>query len=182
VANGSGFWEKDMRRSLGNRIMVAAVGLVLLSGLSACGDDPAPSRGADGSGQPASTTPETVAAPAGAGTLTITADGKRYEFATDECSTTEVPTLKVFALSSDDGSIDLSLPHDPGPFDQDSDHAVVPLTLGGSDEMYQTIAFSGERTEAGSRTTGALKGTARRATTGAEVAFSIDFSCPLVRG
>ncbi|MDG4789098.1 hypothetical protein O7626_24730 [Micromonospora sp. WMMD1102] len=165
-------------------LVSAVLGLALLSGVTACGADPAPSTGSDGTGSGATPTGSAPAAGApagGTGTVTVTADGKKYEFSTDDCSTVEVPA-KIFSLSTTDATIELSLPHDPGPFDQDSDGTTVPLTLGGADETYQTVAFTGQRTEDGDRTSGKLGGTAKRATTGQEVEFSIDFDCPLVRG
>ncbi|GAA3745093.1 hypothetical protein GCM10022225_30820 [Plantactinospora mayteni] len=169
----------------GRPVLVGAVlGLALLSGVTACGDDPAPtvgSGGTEGGAAPTGGAPEGGAPAGGTGTITVTADGKKYEFVTDDCSTVEVPA-KIFSLSTTDATIELALPHDPGPFDQDSDGVIVPLTLGGSAETYQTVAFTGQRTEDGDRTSGTLSGTAKRATTGEEVEFSVDFSCPLVRG
>ncbi|MFY1672486.1 hypothetical protein ACN27G_21370 [Plantactinospora sp. WMMB334] len=174
----------------GRRVLLGTVlGLAMLSGVTACGDDPSPTGGSSGTdggaapsgGAPESGEPEPGAPAGGTGTVTVTADGRKYEFTTDDCSTIEVPA-KLFSLSTADATIELSLPHDPGPFDQDSDGATVPLTLGGADETYQTVAFTGQRSEDGDRTSGSLSGTARRATTGQEVEFSIDFSCPLTRG
>ncbi|GIG90317.1 hypothetical protein [Plantactinospora endophytica] len=171
-------------------LLGAVLGLALLSGVTACGDgdDPAPtvgSGGTDGGGTDGGAAPTggpgTGAPAGGVGTVTVTADGKRYEFATDDCSTVEVPA-KIFSLSTAEADIELSLPHDPGPFDQDTDGVTVPLTLGGADETYQTVAFTGQRTEDGASTSGSLSGTARRATTGQQVEFSVDFACPLVRG
>ncbi|MEO3929415.1 hypothetical protein ABGB07_37010 [Micromonosporaceae bacterium B7E4] len=160
-------------------LLGAVLGLALLSGVAACGDDPAPTVEPGGAEDGAAPTGGTSTG--GTGTLTVTADGKKYEFVTDDCSTVEVPA-KIFSLSTTDATVEMALPHDPGPFDQGSDGVIVPLTLGGSDETYQTVSFTGQRTEDGDRTSGTLSGTARRATTGQEVEFSVDFTCPLVRG
>ncbi|MEV4628438.1 hypothetical protein AB0J90_19430 [Micromonospora sp. NPDC049523] len=179
-----------MRRSARTRqeqwarfLLGGALGLTLLSGMTACGDEPSstaqtPSAGSVDGPTGAATGPDAPAG--GSGTITVVADGKRYEFITDDCSIIQVPA-KIFSLSTEDASIEMSLPYDPGKFDQDSDGVIVPLTLGGDDETYQTLALTGERNEAGNATTGTLKGTAKRATTGAEVEFTINFSCPLTR-
>ncbi|MEO3747981.1 hypothetical protein [Plantactinospora sp. B5E13] len=177
-----------MRTWTGRRpvLLGAVLGLTLLGGVTACGDDPAPTVGSDGGTSNGGATPsgdraEPGAPAGGTGSLSITADGRKYRFVTDDCSTIEVPT-KLFSLSTEDASIEMSLPFAPGPFDQDSDGATVPLTLGGADETYQTVAFTGERSESGDRTSGSLKGTAKHAITGSEVDFSLDFECPLTRG
>ncbi|MEE6262292.1 hypothetical protein [Plantactinospora sonchi] len=179
-----------MRSWIGRRplLLSTMLGLALLGGVTACGDDPAPTVDSggtegsvpDGSGTPGGDAAEPGGPAGGTGNLSIVADGRTYRFVTDDCATVEVPT-KLFSLSTEDASIEMSLPFAPGPFDQDSDGATVPLTLGDADETYQTVAFTGERTESGDRTSGALKGTAKHAITGAEVEFSLDFDCPLSR-
>ena len=164
-------------------LLGGALGLTLLSGLTACGDDPqstVQTPPADSAGGPTGAATEPNAPAGGSGIITVVADGKKYEFVTDNCSTVEVPA-RFFSLSTVDATIEMSLPHDPGKFDQDSDDVVVPLTLGGAEETYQTVALTGERTETGATTTGTLEGTAKRATTGAEIQFSINFNCPLTR-